>query len=723
MDDEELATILGELNRQSVGYLTDEVAADQDDNLDRYLGEPYGDEEDGTSNAMSMDIAEVVDWALPDLLEPFLSGERVIEYEPSTRADEQYCDQAGDLAHFNFYNENDGVTILYDTVKTACIQKIGITKTWWHKEDVDEEQTLAGLTAMGLAELRQEKGVEVLEEQAEPVMAGAVPPEALAAYEDGMSYTVRIKRTKTVGKNCIESVPPEEFKVSQRAKNLKADYLCHEVEKTRAELIAMGFDAGTVMGLAANKGNDQDSRKDRRFSDEQRQESGHSAKASDYVTLCEEYPLLDVDGTGKAKRWQIFRVNKTILGKEQVDDHPFDAWSPDRIPHRLIGLAIADKVKQTQWIKTHLTRQMLDNVYLANNPRFEVPSHAMTEETIDDLLTYRVGGLIRTKGEGGAVRPIEVPDRSATAMQAIMYMDSVREQQSGIVRNGMSISSEVVDPKSATEARKEDRNEQSRKRLMIRMLAETLLVPIFRKILKNMVKYQDAEKSFYVSGKFVEVNPSTWSADMRCTASVGLGYANRDEDMQAASLIGQAQQIGMEAGIVTPRNLYSTATKLIESVGWRFPEKYFTDPESEEGQAIAQQRQQAPDPKMIEVQGKLQLRQMEMQMDAEQSALQAQRDIQLEMLKAEAKQAVEERKADFDFRARMTQIQQEYDLGLRQLMAEMALKRQQMQFEAGMAVQQQKIDAEQSERQIEYKRQESEANTKIKAVRFGGKLG
>jgi hypothetical protein len=82
------------------------------------------------------------------------------------------------------------------------------------------------------------------------------------------------------------------------------------------------------------------------FSDEQRQEAGHRYKMSDYVTLCEEYPLIDADGSGRRRRWQVFRVDKTILGKEAVDDHPFDCWSPDRIPHRLIGLALADKVKQ-----------------------------------------------------------------------------------------------------------------------------------------------------------------------------------------------------------------------------------------------------------------------------------------------------------------------------------------------------------------------------------------
>ena len=69
MTNERLAVLLDEMNRTAVGYLSDEVSVDQDSNLDRYLGKPYGDEEEGRSNAMSLDVAEVVDWALPDLLE------------------------------------------------------------------------------------------------------------------------------------------------------------------------------------------------------------------------------------------------------------------------------------------------------------------------------------------------------------------------------------------------------------------------------------------------------------------------------------------------------------------------------------------------------------------------------------------------------------------------------------------------------------------------------
>lgn len=726
MTDEELATALAEMNRSAVGYLTDEVAVDQDDNLDRYLGKPYGDEEDGSSTAMSMDVAEVVDWALPDLLEPFLAGDNVVEFEETSEAGRDQAQQATDLVTHDFLYENEGLIVLHDTVKTGLIQKIGVIKTWAEKDETIEEHTLTGLTLQAYHDLSKEEDVEVLEVSVEELDASELPEEAvqagaLAAYEDGKVYSASIRRTKQQRKCRVESVPPEEIKVSQRSKSRNTEYWCHEREVTRGDLIDMGFDQSQVMGLPANKSADAESRRDNRFSDEQRQEAGHRYKMSDYVTLCEEYPLIDADGSGRRRRWQVFRVDKIILSKEAVDDHPFDCWSPDRIPHRLIGLALADKVKATQFIKTHLTRQMLDNVYLASNPRMIVPDQDANEQTIDDLLTYRVGGLIRAKGQGAGIRPIEVPDRSATAMQAIIYMDGVREQQSGIVRNGMAVSSEVIDPKSATEARNEDRNEQVRKRLMIRMLAETLLVPVFQKMLKCIVKYQDGPRTVKIRGKFVDMDPKSWDANMKAKAAVGLGYANREEDLQAAQIIGQMQMIGAEQGIVQPWQLYETAKMAIRAVGWRFPERHFTDPRSPEGQQFAQQRAQQPDPAMAKVQGELQIKQQEMQARMAES----ERDIQLEMLKAQAKQAVEERRADFDFRAEMVRINREFEAKMVQIRAELALEARQQAFERELATKQQAIDARNADKAIEYKASNDREKVKTmgKSVRFGGKVG
>lgn len=714
MSGEELVTELEDRNRRAIGYLSDEVSVTQDDNLERYLGEPYGDEEDGHSSAISMDVAEVCDWALPDMLEPFVSGDKAVEFEPMTEADEQWCEQADDLCAHVFWKDNPGFLTLHDTIKTGLIQRLGVIKTVWKDDEKVETQELTGLNVLGLQELMQDQTVTIDEQTAEPV-----PPVDAEAYPDGQSYNVAITRRTKAGTVSVRSVPPEQFKVTARTSDIEAaDYVAHEQEVRRGELLDMGFDQDAVMRVVGNSKRDTD-RQDVRFKDEERYEDTGQKKMSDIVTLYEEYPLIDFHGDGRLVRLQVFRVGKHLLDEPvEVSEHPFDTWSADRIPHRLIGLGLADKVKQTQYIKTHLTRGMLDNVYLANQPRVEVPETAMTAEgeTIEDLLQYRIGGLIRTK-QPGMLNPIVTPDRSATALGAITYMDQVREQQSGIVKNGMAISSETVDPKSATQARKEDRNEQVRKRLMCRMIAETLLVPVFRKILRNLVKYQDAARQIKVRDQWVEMSPSYWNADMRAGVAIGLGYANKDEEMAAATTMLGVQQELFAQGLATPKHVYNTVEKLVKALGWRHADKYALDPASPEGQQAMQARsEQQPDPKAMEAQAKIQLEQQKSQHQAQLK----EQELQFRAREAQAKAAIDQQmamiKADTDRQVAAIRIESERQIAEMRMLMEERLAIRKQDSEAELAEQRLTVQAATA----------SHANGSSNStggVRFGGKIG
>jgi hypothetical protein len=717
MTNDVLVTRLEQMNRQAIGHMSDEVSSSQDDNLERYLGMPYGDEEEGRSSAISMDVAEVVDWAVPDILEPFISGDKVVEFRPTNRKQEAYCENATDLVNYAFYNENDGTTFLHDIVKTGSIQKIGFSKTVWQEEDEQHRETLTGISQAHLAELQADKSLEIEEVTSEPMSGQIADEQAAAAFSDGMVYTATIVSTKKTGCNKLMALPPEQVKFSARSSEIKdVDYICHEIETSRSKLLEMGFDADDVDRIPTDGKTSSDlSRDNTRFHDESRRESSGTQHAADSLLLIEEYPLIDANGDGRLERLQVFRVGKVVLQKEEVDEHPFDSWSPDRIPHRLVGLALADKVKQTAYIKTHLTRQLLDNVYLANNPRIEVPADALGPDTVADLLTYRVGGLIRTKGQGQMLRPIEIPDRSGTAMQAIMYMDGVREQQSGITKNGMAVSSEVIDPKSATEARQQDRNEQVRKRLMIRMLAQTFLVPVFRKMLKNVVRYQDVEKEIQVRGKWVAIDPRGWDADLKARVAVGLGHANREEMMQGANIIGQAQLAAAEHGLIEPKHIFKIGSKIVEAAGMGYGEDYFTDPSSEEGQQAlaAKQQAQQQDPKMIEAQGKLQLKQAEGQMSAQMKQQEIAHKAQMAQVQAEA-----------DFKIAQMKAQMEYNLGIQQIQVETQLSREQMSAEMSLAEWEAGQNIKLKEKQIAATpKKTANGSGNASSVRFGGHVG
>lgn len=694
IDADRLVVILQHQEENAVGIGEDELGAAQDENMERYLGLPYGDEREGASSVVATDAAEVVDWALGDLLEPFFAGDDVVKFEPVRPGDEQFCKQATDYCNHIWTAENDGDLVLHDFVKTALIQRNGILKTTWVDEDEEVEEPFTGLSLQQVMALREEDGVELLSVEAMP--AAVSDPAMQPAFADGMMYAGTLSRQKRTGCVRLFNIPPEQFRVSKRATSLeRAPYCAHVEEKTKAELVDMGFDEELVRGARSNSSgeDDENDRSDIRFFDEDEGDDALSAEGAwlnQTVNLAEEYIRLD------GQLLQCFRVGKTLLEEPTpVEEVPFDSWTPDRIPNRLNGQALVDKVKQTQRIKTGLQRQMLDNLTLSNRPRIELPNQAIGENTITDLLSYQIGGLVRTE-VGGMINPMVVPDTSSTALQGITYFDQVREAQSGITRNGMAVSSEAIDPKSATESRRQDRNEQVRKKLMIRLLAQTFLVPVFRKILRNVVQYQDFTRSIMVGEQWQEIDPRSWHAELRAHATVGLGYTNREEDLSAAQIVMGAQAQGIQTGMVQPEHLYQTFTKLVEAVGWRWPQKYALDPSSPEGQQKRQEReqqQQQPDAKQQELQMKMQLKMQEMQMDAKRDELKAQRDIQIEMMKAQAKQAIERERYDFDYKAQLREIEQDYQLGIQRLEAEITLKERQMAAELQLKREQMALQA------------------------------
>src|SRR5690606_21757424 len=67
-------------------------------------------------------------------------------------------------------------------------------------------------------------------------------------------HDIEFKRTSMKGRVCVEPIPPEEYRISQDARSVdptKARMVGQEGERTRSELIDMGFDKALVDSLPA----------------------------------------------------------------------------------------------------------------------------------------------------------------------------------------------------------------------------------------------------------------------------------------------------------------------------------------------------------------------------------------------------------------------------------------------------------------------------------------
>ena len=78
MTKRELAAHLeGEIS-SSLGYLDGKLTTQRSDALDRYYGKKYGNEQEGRSQIVTRDVADVIEWIMPSLMKIFTGGDKVV---------------------------------------------------------------------------------------------------------------------------------------------------------------------------------------------------------------------------------------------------------------------------------------------------------------------------------------------------------------------------------------------------------------------------------------------------------------------------------------------------------------------------------------------------------------------------------------------------------------------------------------------------------------------
>ena len=212
-------------------------------------------------------------------------------------------------------------------------------------------------------------------------------------------HNIIIRRTKDDGRIKIENVPPEEFLIERTAKSIEeANFVAHRTLKTRSQLIEMGYDRKIVDDLPHTQSIIHNSERITRFGDiDQFPYDQTPDKSTESIELYECYVRIDYDGDGVAELRKVIVAGSSgyeILDNEGVDFIPFCSLTPIPMPHRFYGRSVAELVEDVQLIKSTVMRQLLDNMYLTNNNRVAIMDGMVN---LDDLLTSRPGGVVRTK--------------------------------------------------------------------------------------------------------------------------------------------------------------------------------------------------------------------------------------------------------------------------------------------------------------------------------------
>lgn len=710
------------------------------------------------SKAVSSDVADTVEGLMPSLMEIFASGDDVVEFTPVGEEDEDAAQQETDYVNHQFWHRNHGFLTLYSFFKDALLQKNGIVKVWWDKGSKEERETYYDLDDDSYAMLIASPEVEEIahterpdeeipaETQAPDAMSSGVPQSPMAgmlAAPGGMSAQPpasalppmmggqpemggvgqpampapmpRMLHDVTVVKRTdyafchVEPVPPEEFGVSRRARSVHiedSDYCFHETRTTQQALIDEGYDEDQVTSLSTSRGGADTEEAISRDTVEDNKDLAMASlnEATRLIWVTEHYATLDYEKKGKSCLYKIKTAGGTneILRKDgKPDIEPFDAMpfvstTPIIMPHRFFGRSMADLVMDIMRIKTALLRSGLDNIYLANNQRIEISEQHSTDRTLDDLLTNRPGGIVRTKTPGGLN---VIPNQSIgdVVYPMLEYQDAVREWRTGVTRQGQGIDAKSLANQSATAAGQMFSMAQARMRLIARIFAETGVRDLFKLMHATIRKHgRNQQDTVRLRNKWVQVDPRTWKTRNDMTIDVANVSGSKDQQMVfMMTLLGIQKEAIMapQMGLVKPGNIYNTLKRIVRLSGQKGVEPFFTDPDEmgPDGKPV-NQAPPPPDPKAEIEKAKLEASvaegQAKMQMDQQKNAAQLQNDqakgaaqLQMEREKAIAQQQTDRERAAADLQLQREKITMEHQLKQEQMVAEMALKREQLAAE------------------------------------------
>ena len=596
LDDPKLRSILqGQINN-AIGYLGGLLSDQREKSLEYYQGDKLGNEMAGRSQVVSTDVADTIESLLPNLLRVFTSSDKVVRCEPVKAEDEPLADQATAYLNHIFYKENDGFTLLYNFFKDALIEKNGVLKVFYDETEEVEHETYKNLTDEEYKVLIDSPEVEILEDE---VKEDVQADKAIDELEDQMAaqgmdmdiptpklHDCKIKRTAKKGKIKVESIPPEEFLIDKAAVRLEdADYVAHRVQLTRTQLIEMGYSKEEVYNLPTSDSTILNTEKLARFRNiEDYPYDTSNDPSTQRIQIYENYIRYDYDGDGIAELRKVVSVGSSayqILENMPCDQIPFVSVTPIPMPHSFYGRSVAELVEDIQLMKSTVMRQLLDNMYLTNNNRVAIMDGMVN---MDDLLTTRPGGVVRTKQPPNQVmQPIQAQPISQQAFPLLEYLDQVREVRTGVTKYNQGLDSESLN-KTATGISAIMNQTQMRSELIARIFAETGVKDLFRKMFALSVKYQDKEKIIQINNEYIPVLPTEWKDRFNVSITVGLGTGTKEQQVVMLNNILQKQLQAFELQgrrdypMVTMKNIYNTLSKIIENAGLQTVGSYFIDP-------------------------------------------------------------------------------------------------------------------------------------------------
>ncbi len=522
-----------------------------------------------TSDLVSTDVADTIEWALPSLMKVFTGSDEVITIAGVTEEDDTKAETMQELLVYQLQRQNNFFTVLYNWMKDSLIVGMGIIKCYWERTEGYTTET-AVLNNEALQALTQ-TGVTIEDIQG---------PDQFGDFS--VTYQLPYYR-KNAPK--LENILVSEFLYSPDAKSLEeANFVAHKRKVTMSYLrereaqgVYANIDDIRVNGNYNGMNTDQ---VEQVIGDNYVDINKDEQTARQEVVIYECYTKIDINNDGILEDMIITICGDTIIRMEQnyMGRHPFFAISPTKDPHRIwVKRSYAELIGELQDLKVALTRQIMQNVALTNDPKMLLDESAIN---IDDFVQGRK--VIRMKAGHSmneVAMPMNITPLAPQTFQFLEWIEGQKENRTGITRYNQGLDANSLN-KTATGISAILGQSAQRLELVARMFAETGLSELFRFMVSLNQKFIDQQTVIRLTNKELKISPEDLDGSFDLIVNAGISIATKESTIMATQTLLTALMQANAGGymVSTPENIYNLFKKWIESIGFKNYGDYITDP-------------------------------------------------------------------------------------------------------------------------------------------------
>ena len=666
--------------------------------IEAYLGLNTNPAPQGRSQVVDRSVYETISTLMPSLIRIFAgSSDDVCKFVPIGPEDEQGAEQTTAVISNVVTEQNNWEQICGDWIHDGMLLANGYAMAYWDQSERLIRERYEGQSDDQVAALLQDKAVRVVEHSQKPddeaneqmAMAyqqamqqyqmvaaqaqasGQMPPPPPQKPQPAYLHDLVIDRLENDGGVCIKVLPPEHCYVHIDTPDwtLKdCPFFEYRCLKTISDLRAMGLDVPDDITDDETADSDEDQARDR-FGEDRLGDDGKGVMRQVWARMI--WVRCDAEDDGESRLYYVIAVGRTILYAEPCARIPVASLTPQPLPHRHIGMSVAETVIDIQHTKTAVKRGGLDNLYLANNGRHAISSKV----NLADFLDARPGGVVRMLDDTampaeGHIMPLTHPFAFGEIIGGLEYLDQERQNRSGASRYFSGTDAGAINKTAAGTMAL-----QNMASMRVEHIARTMAPAVeylFSVVHELVSKHQNKPKTIKLRGKWTTVDPQAWRTKRDVRISVGVGAGNKESMMmQLQGVLAAQMQVGLPLGLVQRENIHATNIEILKLAGFSNPDKFWPDP----------QRLPPPQPQMSPEQIKAQTQMQLEQFKAQQEQMKFQAEQQLEQQRMQMQAELDRNREEMQARQKMLEAQMTAEREALQQRIQAEQEQQRMQFE------------------------------------------